>query len=377
MPRYNTTYSNRPSRAAKAAHRQAKVQYPTYDTSPIRPPKKSKKKPLIIILVILLVLVALFAVSFFACAGCSKTLPQGQTIEVKINEGATATEIADQMSKSGVVENQISFLLTVFQMGANSQLKPGVYVFEGGKSVHDYVQQLCDGPFASSPKIIVAEGAKIKDIAKNVEKATNGRIKAEEFVNKTSNASKYATKYSFLKEVGKNSLEGYLYPMTYSVSSDESCEDIINKMLDQFQESTKDLDWSYPQSKGLSKYETIILASIIEKESAQDLHSTVASVFYNRLNKHMYLNSDATTAYEVGHDPTSEEVHKHTPYSTYTNYGLPPTPICSPGMKSLEAVCHPKETNYLYFYFAKDKDGQLNYKFSETYEQHQDAINSM
>lgn len=88
----------------------------------------------------------------------------------------------------------------------------------------------------------------------------------------------------------------------------------------------------------------------------------------------MYLNSDATTAYEVGHDPSAEEVHSNTPYSTYTNFGLPPTPICSPGMEALRAVCNPEETKYLYFYFAKDSSGELKYYFSETYEQHQEAI---
>ena len=88
----------------------------------------------------------------------------------------------------------------------------------------------------------------------------------------------------------------------------------------------------------------------------------------------MYLNSDATTAYEVGHDPTPEEIHRDSPYSTYTNYGLPPTPICSPGLDSLNAVAHPNQTNYLYFYFKTDDNGQTHYYFSENFEEHQNAI---
>ena len=76
----------------------------------------------------------------------------------------------------------------------------------------------------------------------------------------------------------------------------------------------------------------------------------------------------------VGHDPTGEEVHADDPYSTYTNEGLPPTPICSPGLASLEAVCAPLETSDMFFYFVPDENGVLQHYFSETYEQHQQAI---
>lgn len=373
MDRKNMTYSSRPSHAARAAHRQAKVQYPTYDTSLIRPQKKKKPKSLIVLIVILL-LFAVIAVGFFSCVSCSKTLPQGQSAEVTIKEGASATEIADALSEAGVIENKLAFAFTVWQSGANSKLKSGVYLFEGGKSVQDYVNELCEGPDANSPKLVVAEGMKIKDIANSLEKVTKSRIKANDFIDACSDSSKYADKYSFLKEAKKKSLEGFLYPKTYSINSQITIDELITQMLDQYQEQTKDLDYSYPKKMGLSEYDTLILASIVEKESAEGLETTVASVFYNRIKKHMYLNSDATTAYEVGHDPTAEEVHRNSEYSTYTNYGLPPTPICSPGKASLDAVCNPKETNYLYFYFKTGDDGKLQYKFSENFEDHQEAI---
>ncbi len=116
------------------------------------------------------------------------------------------------------------------------------------------------------------------------------------------------------------------------------------------------------------------MASIVEKESVSGKNATVASVFYNRLNIGMALNSDATTAYEVGHDPTSEEVHSNSAYSTYTNNGLPPTPICSPGIESLKACCCPEQTNYMYFAFKKDSQGVMQYRFSETFDEHQIAL---
>lgn len=89
-----------------------------------------------------------------------------------------------------------------------------------------------------------------------------------------------------------------------------------------------------------------------------------------------YLESDATTAYEVGRTPTADEVHADTPYSTYANPGLPPTPICAPSIEALKAVCAPEQTDYLYFYTKPLEDGGAEYHFSVTYEEHQDVINS-
>ena len=84
-----------------------------------------------------------------------------------------------------------------------------------------------------------------------------------------------------------------------------------------------------------------------------------------------YLQSDATTAYVVGHDPTAEEVHANDPYSTYSNAGLPPTPICNPSIDSIKATLNPEQTDYMYFYTSKDG----TYQFSVTYDEHLAAIN--
>ena len=102
-------------------------------------------------------------------------------------------------------------------------------------------------------------------------------------------------------------------------------------------------------------------------------------MFYNRLNNfgapnYGFLQSDATTAYELGHDPTPEDIKNPTPFNTYTNTGLPPTPICSPGLDCLQAVCNPAQTNYFFFYFAPDESGTMQYYFSETYEEHQQTF---
>ena len=189
----------------------------------------------------------------------------------------------------------------------------------------------------------------------------------------------YAASYSFLADAGTNSLEGFLFPKTYAVADDATADSLVRMMLDQFQKETAGLDWSYLQSQGLSIYDAVNLASIVEKESSGDeqIRAQVAAVFYNRLEttgepSYGFLQSDATTAYEVGHDPTPEEVHAETPYSTYTNKGLPPTPICSPSLDCLKAVCAPDQESlgkYFFFYFEGD-----SYYFTETYEDHMDTF---
>lgn len=369
----NTTYSSHPSLASRIAHEKAKKQYPTYDTSLINP-KKSKKK-LVISCVALLVLCIITACAvLFFCSGCSKTLENGKTVEVTIDEGSSASQIADTMSKAGVVENAFVFKSTVSEMGADNSLKPGNYTFEGGKTVREYVQILCDGPESTSPKVVVAEGMTLEAIASQVENATKGKISKSNFIDAASDAAKYSAEYQFLVSAEHNSLEGFLFPKTYSISSKQSTQDIIKMMLDQFDKEFKTLDTSYPSSLDFTIYDIINLASIVEKESNAETRYKIASVFYNRLKFGMHLDSDATTSYVVGREPTSAEIHSDDEYSTYTNYGLPPTPICSPGLECLKAVCAPDDTNYLYFAFADDSQGKRQCRFSETFEDHQQAL---
>ena len=145
-------------------------------------------------------------------------------------------------------------------------------------------------------------------------------------------------------------------------------------MLDQYYDETATLDYTIPATYGLSRYDVVKLASIIEKESDADHRETVASVFYNRLILGMALQSDATVAYFVGHDPTPDDVNTENEYNTYFITGLPPTPINSPSLACMQAACSPEATDYLYFYFEDDGKGGLKYTFSENYDDHRAAF---
>ena len=380
-PRRQVTYSRRPNHAARSAHARGDRMFRTYDTSYIQPKRSNVPHYVFLAVLALLGIGILWFVgsSVVSCVSPKvELLAEGQQATITVNEGASANTIGSSLVDAKLVGSAKEFTERVKDLDAGSDLKPGTYTFAGGVTVDDIISALRNGP-VSDAVLTIPEGYRLSEIASAVESATNGRISADAFKQAASDASVYAGDYSFLKSAGTNSLEGFLFPKTYDVASDATADSLIRAMLSQFQTETAGLDWSYPESQGLSLYQTVNLASIVEKESSGDetIRAQVAAVFYNRLTtkgepSYGYLQSDATTAYEVGHDPTAEEVHANSLYSTYSNAGLPPTPICSPSIECLQAVCSPNQDalgKYYFFYFQDDK-----YTFSETYDEHKAAF---
>lgn len=378
--RKQVTYSSHPNRAARAAHARGDREFRTYDTSYIQP--KKSRVPYVVALV--LVIVVAGVVIFFAARGCASAsadlLPEGEQAVVVIEEGSSASDIGASLAEAHLIANAQEFVDLVNRQDAAASLIPGTYSFAGGTSTEALLRLIQMGPASTGATLSVPEGLKLTDIAQRVEEATGGAVTAADFTSAASDASAYASDYAFLADAGTNSLEGFLFPKTYQITADATADSIVRMMLDQFQTEIASLDWAYPQSQGLSVYQALNLASIVEKESTGDegIRAQVAAVFYNRLTtqgdpSYGFLQSDATTAYEVGHDPSAEEVHADTPYSTYANTGLPPTPICSPGLDCLQAVCNPDQNalgRYYFFYF--DEAG--NYSFSETYDEHMSSF---
>lgn len=384
MPQHRkqVTYSQRPNHAARSAHARGERQFRTYDTSYIRP-KKSKAPAIVAAVLAVLVVggLAWGALTLFnSCSAQSvELLAEGQEATITVAEGAGVKVVGEQLAEARLVSNAGDFTKRVNEMGVDSQLKPGTYTFAGGMSLDAIINQLTAGPVANA--LTIPEGSTLEAVAQSVATFTENRITADAFTAAASDASSYAADYDFLADAGTNSLEGFLFPKTYEIGDDATAESVVRMMLDQFKTETSGLDWSYPQSQGLTIYDAVKLASIVERESSGDeqIRAQVASVFYNRLNNfgdpnYGFLQSDATTAYELGHDPTPEDIKNPTPFNTYTNTGLPPTPICSPGLDCLQAVCNPAQTNYFFFYFAPDESGTMQYYFSETYEEHQQTF---
>lgn len=371
-PRRKITYSSHPNHAARSAHAKAKREFKTYDVSGITP--KRSKLPLIIgiVLAVVIVVAALFFSGVLSSCSAQETVAEGTQVEVTVPEGSSTKDVAQILYDAKLIGTTGDFTGAVDRANASTSLKPGTYQFTGGTSADDIVAQMEQGPQMDT--VTVPEGSTVAQTAKLVAQATDNRITAKAFKKCANNASSYKKDYSFVKGAYNDSLEGFLFPKTYSIAKDATADDVVRMMLDQYKQEVSALDYSYAKKKGLSAYDVLILASVIEKEAASDNRATVSSVFYNRLDKNMPLQSDATVAYVVGHDPTSSDLSTSSPYNTYLNTGLPAGPICSPSIDSLQAACQPESTNYLYFYFAKDSNGDMQYYFSKTYKQHQQAI---
>ncbi len=336
---------------------------------------KSNKNPRIVLLAIIamliLALVAIFLVVPAVSGNNVGSLDSSKKATVVIESGDTAKDVAVKFKDAGLVADADRFVSKLTEVGADSTLIPGEYTFSGKTDTSILAQALKEGKRDEGDKVTVVEGYTINSISQAVAKASGGSITADSFKQVCNDASKFSSDYDFLSEVGNKSLEGFLLPKTYEIESSDTAETLVKKMLDQFKIEVSNLDFSYASNTGLNFYDAIKLASVVQKESPTSYHARVAGIFYNRLKSNSpYLQSDATTAYYVGHDPTGEEVHANNEYSTYTNPGLPPTPICNPSIDAIKSVCFPEENNYRYFYTTQN--GQ--YVFSETFEQHQQAI---
>ena len=333
------------------------------------------------VVVVVLAIILVVVPSLTKSGGDTQQIEVGQVVNVTIPDGAGAQTVAQALFDAKAIENKSEFLKQVSRMNAGESLKSGNYVITVGGDLSNLVELLAAGPNASGIALTIPEGYTVARIADAVE-STLG-ISADEF-KEQAKASNYVADYPFLEGAANDSLEGFLFPKTYSFGEGATADGVIRAMLTQFQNEIATLDLSYAEGRGLTVAQIVNLASIVEKESTPSTQGAVAAVFWNRLENngepnYGFLQSDATTAYSVGHDPSAEEVHNESdPYSTYAHQGLPPTPISCPGLASLQAVCSPDgeylDQGYYYFFFYNDKDGNVQYAFSKTYEEHQQAI---
>jgi UPF0755 protein len=170
------------------------------------------------------------------------------------------------------------------------------------------------------------------------------------------------------------SAEGFLFPETYRVPVGAGASAIVDLMVHQFYQEVGENFEDQCNKQGLTPYQAVILASIVEKEAKlSDERPIIAGVLYNRLHQKMRLQVNATVNYLLNSkNPwfTTEELGTKTPYNTYLHRGLPPTPICNPGLESLEAVLEPAQVPYLY-YVAR---GDGSHLFATTFSEHQKNI---
>lgn len=227
-------------------------------------------------------------------------------------------------------------------------------------------------------KIVFPEGFTRLDMAARI--TTVDQIaRKERGINPTLSASKYRklTRRSVLPgryagDGKSRTLEGFLFPATYEFLGSTSTENLVSDQLVAFRAAWKKLDLRYARSKNLNRYDVLIIASMVEKEAlSPDERAKVAAVIYNRLHLHKKLGIDATLRYGLKLKPTqplTPYLSSKSLYNTgerYGHYGLPPTPICNPGLASMQAAAHPAKVKYIYFLRKPDK---VHHYFTSSYE---------
>lgn len=336
---------------------------------------RQRRSPIPFVVSGLVVIVLLvFAVPRVVSLVTNGGVEAGQKVEVTIPDGASGDGIVNRLLKAHVIEDAKSYYAAVKDQGAESKLQPGSYSFTTLMDPALVVKQLVKGPNAAS-KLVVPEGLTVKQVAARVSKAYG--ISSDDFLAQAK-ASNYVDRFTFLKSVSDDSLEGFLCPKTYTLAGSKiSADTVISAMLEQYQKEYASLDFTRAEAVlkntygiDLNDYQILILASIVEREALTDAQRfKVSSTFYNRLKADMPLQSDAVMGYVTGGAVSADDLKKESPYNTYLNKGLPPTPICSPSLKSLKATLSPADTDYLYFFITNKSE-----YFSRTYDQHLQAI---
>jgi UPF0755 protein len=305
-------------------------------------------------------------------------------IYIVVEAGDTASDIGKRLEAAHIIDSAASFERLARVVGAESRLAAGEYEFLEATSVLDALTRIRDG-LTAARIVTVREGLRIEEVAQLLE--DRGVVSANDFL---AAANGLATTGSDIdadllaSRPKAATLEGYLYPATYSFSRSVDAQQVVLTMIDALATRlTPDLR-AEAQAQGLTVHQVLTLASIVEREAVlPEERPLIASVYRNRLTDGMPLQADPTVQYALTQRPgsvvefgywkralTLQDLQYDSTYNTYVKSGLPPGPIDSPGIDSIIAVIRPAQTNYLFF-VAK---GDGSHAFAETFDEHQQNV---
>ena len=312
-------------------------------------------------------------------------------VEFVIESGDTVSEIANNLKEAGLLRNEKVFKYLVQFKGMTSSISYGTYALSPSMDAWEILDELTSGIQNTERTITITPGWTVIDIANYL---YDNKIIAstDEFLDLCKDATPYINASYALSDANETNaldgclyqLEGYLAPDTYRIFANATADDIIQTLLKQMNNVVDDVFYSFNEEYENAQYqsqlsisETIILASIIEKEggSVED-YAKVSAILHNRLNSGMRLECDSTSAYLYNINSlvlSSEVLADNNAYNTYVVDGLPIGPICNPSKAAIEAALHPDEAfmneGYLYFCTAEAGSGKLAY--AKTYDEHQ------
>lgn len=328
---------------------------------------KQKRWPLRLTIVALIILVFLAVATIIARTVYLDNLKPVSTSEttklITIEEGSTLDSIATQLQKTGLIKSAWAFKLYVSSKQVRGDLQAGTYAFAPNQSVEDIVAQLTKGKVAVD-LVTILPGQRIDQIRASL---INDGFSPDE-VDEALNPAAYVGNPALVDKPEGASLEGYIYPDSFQKTQSTTAKDIISQSLAAMEKQLTPEIRNAFAAQGLSTYQGITLASIVEKEvSKQADRDQVAQVFLSRIKQNMSLGSDPTAFYGAILAGKKPSVSYDSPYNTLLHKGLPPTPISNVTASSLRAVAHPASTDWLYF--VAGDDGVT--RFSKTLEEHE------
>lgn len=330
--------------------------------------KNNKTKKFKRLKIFALVCVLAAAVAVISAAADIKGFGGGNDADFSVPKGVGMSAIAEELKESGIIRFSSVFKIYT-KLSGEHIWQTGVHKLNTGMSYKEIISVLEDTPKAVDGIVTVPEGYELRQIADLL--AGQGMVNREVFMREVETGS---FDNEFLKDIPnrENRLEGYLFPDTYNFIPGESEHEIISRMLDNFEEKIIPLYTEYTEANTDKSLDDVVkLASVIEREAANDdERGKVASVFVNRLNTGMKLESCATVQYILKERKkvlSTDDTQIDSPYNTYKYDGLPIGPIASFGTASFKAALYPEATNYMYFMAVADGSSSV---FAETYEQH-------
>ncbi|MFP4634356.1 MAG: endolytic transglycosylase MltG [Nitriliruptoraceae bacterium] len=323
----------------------------------------------------------------------------GQPVEYTVERGTSVGEVGDDLVELGVVSSGFRFRSVAGDADLATELQPGIFELETGMSHEDAVETLAAGPAAPlTVRFTVPEGLTVDQTLQTLaesfeahevedfeavldERTAAGEIAADEddeaallgtlqlpdWVPEPADAGDQIEPY-----------EGLFWPETYEVEDEATPRQILQRMVDQLIAEFEQLEADLGEDEAIDdRYELLTVASLVERETwVDDERSTVAGVIVNRLEEEMPLQIDATVVYALGGGPreqvTFDDLEVDSPYNTYENPGLPPTPISGAGRASLRAAAQPDDVDFRFYVLDAACDG--THRFAETGEEHQQNV---
>ncbi|MCA0330084.1 MAG: endolytic transglycosylase MltG [Actinobacteria bacterium] len=283
------------------------------------------------------------------------------SVTVVVEKGDSLTAIGRTLAAAGVVASSDAFVSAAAANPKAESITPGAYALKEGMSGESAVALLLDPASRVVEKVVIPEGLRVSEIIPVITKATG--LTEDEVKDSLSRAGKLG-----LPAYAEGEVEGFLFPATYEFQPGASADQVVKAMLTRFNQAADAVDLEAAAKKrGITPKDAVIMASLVQGESAPEDYDKVARVIYNRIDDDMRLQFDSTVNYALGTSEiqlSKDQLATDSPYNTYRYKGLPPGPIGSPGEQALEAVLAPAKGTWLYFVATDPANGVTEFATS-------------